>query len=251
MRRLIPIALTALVTALPCSADETFSLKVGYATLDPDGKFAGENGGVSTEVDFDDDLDFDSSDGIIAEGAVQLGPFRLSVGYLPLDFSGEGTLSEDITFEGETFTAGTDVTSDVEMNIYDLGFAFHLLNVDDGPVRLQLGPELAVKIADIDMSVRETTGALSERIDVTVPVPTIGARGRVAFGDYFGVVGRAGYLEVRGNSFLDADVQVEFSPVPLVGVFAGYRYMNIDVDESGVVLDSTFAGPYAGVMVRF
>ncbi|NIR30064.1 MAG: hypothetical protein GWN84_12265 [Gammaproteobacteria bacterium] len=251
MRRLTPIVLFTFVVASPVLADETFSLKVGYATLDPDGKFAGENGGIATEIDFDDDLGFDSSDGVIAEGAVQLGPFRLSAGYLPLDFSGDGRLTQDITFGGETFTVGTDVKSDVEIDVYDFGFAFHLLNLDDGSTRVQLGPELAVKLADIDMSIRESAGGTSERVGATVPVPTIGARGRVGFADYFGVVGRVGYLEVSGNSFLDADVQVEFSPVPLVGVFAGYRYVNIDVDESGVLFDSTLAGPYVGAMVRF
>lgn len=241
----------AFAFAPPSLADETFSLKLGYATIDPDGRFAGEDGGVATEVDFDDDLSFDESDNIVAEAALQLGRFRISAGYLPLDFSGSGTLNRDITFGGQTFSANTDVVSDVEIELYDFGLAFHILDVDDGPVRLQLGPEVAVKIADVDMSIRETSGGNQESVDGVAPVPTIGGRGRLAFGDYLGIVGRVGYLEIDDNSFLDADVQIEFSPLPLIGVFAGYRYIDVDVDESGVVLKSTFAGPYAGVLMRF
>ena len=54
-----------------------------------------------------------------------------------------------------------------------------------------------------------------------------------------------------GNSFLDVDGQIEFSPIPLVGIFAGYRYLDLEVDESGVFIDATLDGPYAGALVRF
>lgn len=248
---LLIVFLCAFLVATPSVADETFSLKLGYAVIDPDGRFAGEDGGSGTEIDFDDDLGFDESDNIVAEGAFQLGRFRISAGYLPLEFSGNGTLTRDIVFNGRTFSASTNVVSDVEIELYDFGLAFHILDVDDGPMRLQLGPEVAVKIADVEMSIRETSGGNQESVDGVVPVPTIGGRARIGFGDYLGVVGRMGYLEIDDNSFLDADVQVEFSPVPLVGIFAGYRYIDVDVDESGVVLKSTFAGPYAGVFMRF
>ncbi|NIQ09668.1 MAG: hypothetical protein GWO23_08290, partial [Gammaproteobacteria bacterium] len=55
----------------------------------------------------------------------------------------------------------------------------------------------------------------------------------------------------KDNSYMDVDAQVEFSPLPLVGVYAGYRYLDIDVNESDVFIDATFSGPYAGAMVRF
>jgi hypothetical protein len=73
----------------------------------------------------------------------------------------------------------------------------------------------------------------------------------VAFGDMFGIVGRVGYISYSDNSFLDAEVQVEFSPVPMVGIYAGYRLFDIDIDENDVLLDLRFSGPFAGVMVRF
>ncbi len=232
-------------------ADEIFSLKVGYASLDTDGTFAADDGIIGTDIDFDNDLNFDDSEHVYVQAAFQLGAFRLSAEYLPLDFSGNNTITRDINFGGLTFPAGTNVASDVEMNVLDFAIAFHLLNLDDGPVRLQLGPELAVKVADIDMSFRDTATAVVESVSATVPVPTIGARGRVAFSDYAGVVGRIGYLEVSGNSFLDADIQLEFSPIPLLGIFAGYRYVDVEVDEADVRINSTFSGPYAGVLARF
>ncbi len=251
IRKSLAVLLLSSVFSAPALADETFSLKIGFASIDPDGVFAGENGGSATRIDFDDDLNFDSSEGVYAEAAFQLGPFRLSGAYLPLDFSGNGTITSSITFDGTTFPASTNVASTVEMEIFDIGVAFHIINFDDGPMRVQLGPEVAVKITDVDMSVRDTSGGPTERVSATVPVPTIGARGRIAFSDYVGVVGRIGYLEISENSFLDAEIQIEYSPVPTLGVFAGYRYIDVDVDESGVILQSTFAGPFAGVFARF
>ncbi|HSS63462.1 MAG TPA: hypothetical protein VLS27_03450 [Gammaproteobacteria bacterium] len=251
IRNLLLLALLSLASATPVLADEIFSLKVGFASLDADGQFAGENGGSGTRVDFENDLNFDDSQDVFAEAAVQLGPFRLSGGYLPLEFSGNGAINRNITFDGQTFTAGANVASDVEIDVFDIGLAFHILNFDDGPLRVQLGPELAVKIAEIDLSFRDTSGGASENVSATVPVPTLGARGRVALSDFVGVVGRVGYLAVRDNSFLDAEIQLEYSPIPLLGVFAGYRYIDVDVDESDVVLQSTFSGVFAGVLARF
>ncbi len=251
IRSFFIVSLLSVVFATPVVADEMFSLKIGFASLDVDGKFAGENGVVATKIDFDDDLNFDDSEGVFAEAAVQLGPFRVSGGYLPMEFSGNGNISRNITFGGQTFSAGTNVASDVELDVYDLAVAFHIINFDDGPMRVQIGPELAVKIADVDMSFRDTSGGATERVSGTVPVPTIGARGRIALSDFVGVVGRIGYLEVGDNSFLDAEVQVEYSPLPMLGVFAGYRYIDVDVDESGVILQSTFSGLFGGVLARF
>lgn len=237
------------LAVVPVMADEAVFFKAGYLSLSPKGDFAVSNGGPGTRVDMEDDLGFDDSEEFMAEAAVQLGSFRLTASYLPLKFAGDGTLSRTIEFGGETFTADTAVNSDVDIDIYDLGLTWYLLNFDDLPVRLQLGPEVSVKYVDADITMK--SGDLSESESVSAPVPTIGLRGRVGFADFLAVAGRVGYLEFDDNSFLDADVQIEFSPLPLVGIFAGYRYLDVEVDESDVFLDLTFDGPYGGAFVRF
>ena len=240
------------LTVSPVCADELFSLKAGYHQLTPDGEFAVSAGGFSgTPIDMDEDLNFDDSEDFYAEAALQLGAFRLFAAYLPLEFTGSGTLSEDIVFNGETFTIGTRVDSAVELDVFEAGLAWYLINIDDLPTRIQLGPELAVKYVDATLAVDENLTGRSESESVAVPIPTIGLRARIALGDYFGLSARAGYLEYDKNSFLDADVQVEFSPLPLVGVFAGYRYVDIDVDEEDVLIDATLDGPFVGALIRF
>jgi outer membrane protein len=234
------------LAVVPAMADEMISFKAGYLSLSPEGEFAVFSGGIGTKVDMEDDLGFDDSEEFMAEAVVQLGSFRLTAGYLPLKFSGSGSTT-GIIFNGQPFVGTVD--SDVDIDLYDVGLTWYLLNFDDLPVRLQLGPEVSVKYVEADISMRSSTASESE--SVSAPVPTIGLRGRVGISDFLGLVGRVGYLEFDDNSFLDADVQLEFSPLPLVGIFAGYRYLDIEVDESDVFLDVTFDGPYGGAFIRF
>ena len=244
--------LTLLLIAGSTWADEIVSFKAGYISRNPDGIFAVNSGGIpGTKVDFDDDLNYDGSEELFAEIALNLGNFRLAAGYLPIDFSGKGNLNQTLIFNGKSFLVDSKVSSSVDMDIYDLGLTWNILNIDDHPVRVQLGPELSVKVVDANVSMVDHTTGLSESDSLTAPVPTLGARARVGLSDWVALVGRVGYMEYDGNSFLDVDGQIEFSPIPLIGVFAGYRYLDLEIDESGLFIDATLDGPYAGVLARF
>lgn len=254
MKKLFPwgLALAALF-ALPlqAEADEKVSFKLGYQMLAPDGYFIGKDGGSGTKIDLEDDLSLDDSKELYAELAVNLGDFRLSAAYQPLSFSGTNTLSQAIEFNGTVYNVDDTVRGDIDLDMYDVACSWHLINLDDLPVRLQLGPEIAVKVFSGDLSVQSKATGVKETISGTAPVPTIGARARVGLADFLAVVGRIGFAEYSGNSFLDADAQLEFSPLPMVGLFAGYRYLDLDIDENDIVIDATFTGPYAGAFVRF
>ena len=232
-------------------ADELLSIKAGYQLLSPEGTIAGTINNVGGKVDIKDDLDLDDSEDFSGEIALSWGNSRLSLNYLPLDFSGTGTLSETIVLNGTEFSAATEVKSSLTLDLYDIGYTYYLLNFDDLPTRFQLGLEVAVKIADADFSIKESTTGESESESVLAPIPTAGMRARIAIADYLGITGRVGYMEYSDNHFLDAEAQVEFSPVPMVGIYAGYRYFDLTIDEDELYVDAKITGPFAGVMVRF
>jgi outer membrane protein len=244
------------LTVVPAVADEMISAKVGYQVLSPDGTFAVSGGGLAgSPIDLENDLGYDDSQNLTAEVALQLGDLRLAAGYLPINFSGEGTLNRTVIFNGRTYSATARAASDVDINLYDVGLSYYILNFDDLPVRFQLAPELSVKIFDASLSLdgqENLTGtSLHEEESGIAGIPTIGARARVGFSDFFAVLGRVGYLEFNDNSFLDVDGQIEFSPIPLAGVYGGYRYFDVTVDEDNVYIDTQFSGPYVGAFVRF
>ncbi len=232
-------------------ADELFSVKGGYQLLSPEGSIAGTVNGVGQEVDVEDDLKLDDSGNVTAEIALQWGDSRLSFNYLPIDFSGTGTLTVNGTFNGQSFSVDDRVKSDLSIDLYDIGYTYYIFNFDDLPTRFQLGLELAVKIADVDVTFNDLTQGFIESESVTAAIPTIGARTRIALADFLGINGRIGYLEFDGNHFLDAEAQLEFSPLPLVGLYAGYRYFDLMVDQDDIFVETKFSGPYGGLMVRF
>ena len=255
--RCLAILAILLLSALPALADEMVSVKAGYQVLTPKGDFAVTSSLLpTTKIDLENDLGFDDSKNLTAEIALQLGDWRLAVGYLPIKFSGDGVLTRSINFNGQTFAVGTQASSDVDLKVYDASLGYYVLNFDDLPVRLQVAPELSVKVVDAKLSLSGTYPGppivqYNEEKSATVPIPTLGARVRVGLADFLSVVGRAGYMKYQDNSFLDVDGQLEFSPIPMVGVYGGYRYFDVQVDQSDVYIDATFSGPYVGAFVRF
>lgn len=238
------------------SADELFSIKAGYQLLSPEGHFSvNGNGLTGSPIDLGKELGYDDSKNITLEAALQYGSLRLQAGYLPIKFSGRGTLNNTVNFKGKTYSAAAQAASEVNIKLYDVGLTYYLLNFDDLPIRFQLGPEIAVKVADakFDLDGQDLNSGLPihESDSATVPIPTVGARLRIGFSDYLGLVGRIGYMSYQGDSFLDGETQLEFSPVPLFGVYGGYRYFDVQVDHSGVNIDARFKGPFIGLFARF
>ena len=252
MKHWLLVLLACMVAPLASFADEAVSVRIGYQVLMPSGQFAGAVSGIGTRIDIERDLAFGNSQQPIGEMALQLGDSRLGFGIMPLSFMGDGVLARGIAFNGRTYAAGTPVHAELKADIFDIAHTYYIVNMDDLPSRFQLGIETSVKIINAKASMTDTTGAVpAQSVSGVVPIPTVGLRARVALADFVGLVGRVGYLGYAGNRFLDADAQVEFSPLPTLGVYGGYRSLNIRLDASGVFWDTTFQGPYIGGFFRF
>ena len=251
--KVLPLLVTFLLFSTTIFADELFSLKGGYQLLSPEGSIAGTGNGVEQKLDLERDLNLDDSENVTAEIALNWGSSRLSFNYLPISFSGTGILTVAGEFNGKVFSVDDTVTTDLDINLYDIGYTYYLLNFDDLPTRFQLGLELAVKIADVDVTFvdLDTDPVIVESESATVPIPTIGVRSRIALADFLGITGRIGYMEFDGNHFLDAEAQLEFSPFPLVGLYVGVRYFDLKIDEDDVFVETKFSGPFGGLLVRF
>ncbi len=249
--KVIMLISSLLLFASAASADELVSLKAGYQLLSPSGSLAGTVNGVGQQLDVENDLNLDDSENVTGEIAFLWGNSRLSFGYLPIEFSGTGVLTGGGTFNGQTFLVNETASSELSVDLYDIGYTYYLINLDDLPTRFQLGLELAVKVADTEVTFKTQTSAINETESVTAPIPTLGARTRIALGDFVGVIGRVGYLEFDGHHFLDAEAQIEFSPLPTVGLYAGYRYFDLKIDDEDLFVETDFSGPFAGALVRF
>ncbi|NWF39379.1 hypothetical protein F3F96_09550 [Mariprofundus sp. NF] len=251
MKLKISAALSAMMLGFAgvASADETIAVKVGYMMLSPSGQFASTINNVGTRVDMETDLALKNSQQPTGEITVKLGDSSISAAFVPMSFGGTSLLGRNITYGGTTYTAGTTVSSDFKADMIDIGYTYYVVNMDDLPSRFQLGIETSVKTINAKTSIT-SAGATSNK-SATVPIPTVGLRARVALADFIGLTGRVGYLGYSGNSILDADAQIEFSPLPTLGVYAGYRQLKLKIDSNSVYVNATFSGPYAGAFFRF
>jgi len=230
-------------------ADETVAIKAGFMLLSPSGTFGATVNNIGTRIDLEKDLNFDNSTQPIGEIDVNLGDSLISFGFIPMSFKGQGVLNRTISYNGNTFVAGTTASSEFKADLFDLSYTYFIVNMDDLPSRFQLGLETSVKTFNAKTKV--TGSGITTSKNTTIAIPTAGLRGRVALADFIGVSGRFGYLGYAGNFFTDASAQIEFSPLPLLGVNAGYRYLKVKLDTNGLLADVTFKGPFAELFFRF
>jgi len=247
----LPLIITCILLATTAFADEVISLKVGYQLLSPEGKIASTANGVGTTADIEKDLNLSDSKKATAEIALKWNDSQFTLNYLPISCSGTGDITTDIIFNDSTFLDNAAIDTVLDIEIYDIGYTYYLLNFDDIPTRFQLGVELAVKVTNIDIRLQDHTNSLTESESVTATIPTIGLRSRIALADFIGISGRIGYTEYDNNSFVDAEAQIEFSPLPMVGIYAGYRYLDLQIDEGDLFIQTQLSGLFGGLLVRF
>ncbi len=161
MLRSVVVCALLVFLALPVLADETVSLKLGYQSLTPSGTLAGNQNGVGTRIDIEKDTNLDDSEGVTAEVAFQFGRSRLSLGYLPMEYSGSGQMTVSGNYNGLPFSVSDTVQTKVKLDLYDIGYTFNLINLDDSPIRFQLGPELAVKVVDAEVEFSDAVAGIN------------------------------------------------------------------------------------------
>ncbi len=251
MKRHIFAAIAALTLgfAMTAQADETIAVKAGFMTLSPSGDFGARVNNIGTRIDLQNDLNFKNSSQPIGEIDINLGDSLISFGFTPLSFKGDGILNRSITYNGTTYAAGTTASSAFKADLYDFSYTYYMINMDDLPSRFQLGFETSVKTFNAKTSV--TGAGITTSRNATIAIPTAGLRGRVALADFIGLSGRFGYMGYAGNFFTDAQAQIEFSPLPLLGINGGYRYLQVKLDTNGLIANTTFQGPYAELFFRF
>jgi len=246
------VSVVMMLVTFPACADEAVMLRAGFMSMNANGSFGASGGGLTgTAINVDNNLSLGRSNHMTLEGAIQLGDFRWSLNYFPLNFSGDSTLNIPVSYNGQTYNQGDSVHAKLQADVFDAAVTWYLLNMDDVPSRLQFGLEFALKTVNAKSTLTDSTLGVTQSVSTTMPIPTLGVRGRVALADFVGITGRAGYLGYGGNHFLDSEAQLEFSPLPTLGIYAGYRYIDLKVDHSGVLVDATFSGPFAGGFFRF
>lgn len=185
---------------------------------------------------------------------VGLAGAELSISGLTIGFDGEGTADGQYDIGGNTITAGTAVTSKLDLEMARALFTWDLVPISG----VDLGIGLGASLIDVDLELQEIGGAGRIATDQLVPVPMLGARAAWTWGpvDLRADVGGL-LVEFDGDSatIIDGELSAAVELLDIGDLVVGYRTMRIDVEyedaNSLVNTDIDLEGYYFGVKLGF
>jgi len=253
----------ALSQALPLF---NVSIEAGGVEQDPSGFVSYEaHGNSNYYLDLKNDAHFSQKTqpyiGVRITNSLPILP-NLKLDYMPMKFSGSGTLNRTIVFGGTTYQANANINLNAKMNRFDILTYYHLPFISTATkdmLKVRLG--LNVRIVDFSESFTgtevNTNQTVTESKSLTVPVP-MGHVG-VTFSPIkqVSLVGDLNYVSYGSNNYYDYNAGLRLSPkgilhsmiVPFIQV--GYRYEKLKIDQSSVYADVKVKGPYALIGVEF
>ena len=214
-------------------------------------------GGAQTNATGDTRFDFKDTLGVkdenipFGEAFLRLGSTTLRVGYAQIAFDGNKTLSDNVTFNGTTYSATDNVISMLDMKMLDGEVQYDFLRPDVGLAGFNLGLILKVKYVDGKIELRSVSRGATLK-DFKAPIPMVGAAAGVGFlKDMVRVDARAAGIAYSGNHLYDADAYASFAPLPFVRIQGGYRYIDLKIDKDDTLASFKLSGPYLGAQLSF
>ena len=162
-----------------------------------------------------------------------------------LDASASSTLTRDITYGGETFSANEDINSRFDMSNTELTLYYELL---DNWINLDAG--LTLRQYDGQSTLRTSTTSATEDLDFVLPMLYLDARIDLPFTGFF-VDSSMNSISVDDNSISDVSVALGYESDFGLGARLGYRTLDLEFDEDDVQGDLEFEGTYLNVFYHF
>jgi hypothetical protein len=245
--------MTLLAVGMPAeSPAREFGVRAVYWFPELSGNVFSLTAGVpDTTIDVKNTLGVEDENVLFGEASLSLGRVTLRVGYTPLKFDGTSRLNEAITFNGTTYPVSDVVQTRFELSMLDGSAEVAIFRPDYGDVSLNLGLMLLVKYVDAEVRLSSgTSGSASEDFQGPVPMPGVTA-GIGFFRDRIRADFRAAAIAYSDNRLIDLEAFLSFSPIPLLSLQGGYRYVHLKIDEDDFFADVDIKGPYAGLRLSF
>ncbi len=253
MKRLNLLVLALIAPATALAAGVEFEARLWAP--DVGGLVQSGNGAdAATVIDFVGDLGLDE-DGLV-EGRLVFRPSRrtsVRLAYASFSFASDAQLDRTLEFSGQTFQLDSRVLSAFELDYGRLGFAWQFLSNPKGSVRF--GPLVEIKGFRGDATLSTT---LLDVLPVTAREEfevAFGAAGVVldvepsrklaVFAEWTTLVG------ADEGDLTDAEAGVRYRPLRPLALSAGYRKIDIDVDDRDDLLRLDLDGLFFGVRLEF
>ncbi|CAD7725458.1 hypothetical protein LMG31886_37450 [Xanthomonas hydrangeae] len=262
----IPCVLAAAYAA-PAHAEDTddrFQIRLGAMNVDNDNTIRGNTLVAGNNVSVNEDFKLGGKewepriDGVFRISTRQ----RLIFDYFKYDKDRRETLTQDLSGGGVTVPTGSFIKGELKYQVATLVYDYSVIDSPEFSLGLQLGAEYAKVEANAyaDLGSVFSDDVLNEKADGVAPVVGIRFTARPSEHWLFNVQGQ--YLNTSWGNFDDYDGDLsranaiaEYRFTKNFGLFAGYDWFKLDVDQRGsdglIGLKQEFKGPVAGVTLAF
>jgi len=204
-----------------------------------------------TDIDVEEDLDLDTTAAVPYIKIWFGGKHRVAASAMRLKFDGEADLEEEIVFDGETYNVGDTVKTDFTIDLYRLAWEADWISTK----RMRIGTILGIDLFDVSASIEDRTTDLKEEEDFQAPVPVVGLLAEVQIIWGFSAYGEAAgmYVEYGGvmGRLIEAEAGLKYDIFGYGHVSAGWRLLDINIEDDDNEFGMTFSGLVVGVGARF
>ncbi len=170
-----------------------------------------------------------------------------------MDTAGTTTLSDDFSFQGDTYAADTAILTDSDMTATDLILYYELF--DNDLVSSDVG--VNGKYLDGTLAVQDTQSSTSGAVEFSGIIPTLYSRVQLGL-PFTGLAAYAegSYLSLGDHTVSDYQVAVTYSFIESLAVDMtlqlGYRQARVDIEDlDGAYADLEYDGAFAGLELHF
>ncbi len=232
---------------------------IAGAQLASRGSFGAAESGIVIQSDMEDLGLAMSQNTVLPKFFLRDGPRHLELSGFEVDMYGEGTVQADITINGQTLSANTDVDSHFAMGSYSGVLTWDVARIGSTLIGVGIGLEWI----SLDVGLSETGGSIALESEQQFPLPLLGVRIESEDAPVVGHL-NLGWIALESPdvsaSILDVDGRLEARLIggpgrlQVMGML-GYRGFDMDVEygdgDSLVEADFKIGGPYAGLRIRF
>ncbi len=249
MKQLVAAVIVLLASVLAGStAHALVDVDARYWFSNLDSKVKATSGGVTgTDIDLVKDLGLDDKKGFL-EGRVtlELGSHKLRYAFVPLKWDGSKTITQTVTFGGQTYSASTAVDSSLKLDYHRLAYEYDIIDM----LNNRLGVIFEVKYLNGEARLKSST--LDESQKINLPIPTVGVTAQVGLPFLISAGGEITGIYAGNKTYLfDAEAGLNVKPAPFVVISGGYRVFKFHAEKNDDKGDITVSGPFVNLKADF
>lgn len=248
---IIATVLLACLVAVPFAQAAGFGARASFWYPKPSGELRVDDEVANgSSLDFEDDLGLDQEGALEASLFLASGRHHLGATYTRLNFSSTGALQTNKIYAGYLIPAGTRVETELDWPMLDLEYGYDIVKFDAILAGLSITGLGRVKFMDATTSLTMYGQTVDSNFKPAIPMIGAAAHLDILLGMVAADVKVAG-ISYSSNTVLDASAEVVVTPLPFIGISAGYRYLILDLDYDDTVTDATFDGFYGLFRIAF